>query len=117
VKFTDHAPTPKWLMEIFKAFFDPCPSVAAFDGLNVGWAKKNYCNPPYSVKIPWIKKAIQESLKGNLTVMLLPVDTSAAWFHDLIMPNFSIHLFRGRLNLDNGHHPKFPSMLAITNTF
>ena len=44
--------------------------------------------------------------------MLLPVDTSAAWFHDLIMPNFKMFLFRGRLDLDNGHHPKFPSMLV-----
>lgn len=115
MKLTDHATTPIWLMKFFKDYFDPCPSIGTFNGLRIPWMKKNYVNPPYSEKIPWIKKAIEESKKGNKTVMLLPVDTSAVWFHDLILPNFEIHLFRGRLDLDNGHHPRYPSMLVIIN--
>jgi len=113
-KLTDHAPSPKWILEIFKDYFDPCPSIPGFNGLQISWNKKNYVNPPYSTKIPWIKKAIMESHKGNKSFMLLPVDTSTKWFHDLIMPNFNVWLFTRRIELGNGHHPKFPSMVAET---
>jgi len=113
-KLTDHAPSPKWILEIFKDYFDPCPSVPAFNGLQISWGKKNYVNPPYSTKIPWINKAVLESHLGNKSFMLLPVDTSTKWFHDLIMPNFNVWLFIRRIELGNGHHPKFPSMIAET---
>ena len=79
-----------------------------------GWKKFNYVNPPYSNKVPWIKKAIEEQKKGNKTVMLLPAATDAAWFHDLVVPNFDIEFMRGRLKLDNGKHPKYGSMLITT---
>ena len=111
---TDHCKTPGWLLQRFKGYFDPCPSYPDFDGLNIDWQEKNYCNPPYSNKIPWIKKAIEESKKGRLTTMLLPTATDAAWFHDLIVPNFHIEFLRGRLKLDNGKHPKYGSMLVET---
>jgi len=115
MKLTDNAPSPKWLLEIFKDYFDPCPSVPAFNGLKIPWAKKNYVNPPYSIKIPWIKKAIIESRMDRKSFMLLPVDTSTRWFCDLILPNFKVWIFTRRLELGNGHHPKFPSMIAETN--
>ncbi len=60
-----------------------------------------------------MEKAIAEQKKGKLTVMLLPVDTSTGWFHDLIMPNAEIRWLRGRLKLDNGKHPVYASFLAI----
>lgn len=110
---TDIAPSPKWLLELFQDFFDPCPSNPQFDGLVISWQKRNYCNPPYSDKIPWIKKAIEESKKGNMTIMLLPSATGAAWYHDLVIPNAKILHFRGRLQLDNGKHPAYDSMLII----
>jgi len=114
MKLTDNAPSPKWLLEKFEDCFDPCPSVPAFNGLKIPWGKKNYVNPPYSVKIPWIKKAITEMYKGKKSFMLLPVDTSTKWFCDLILPFFHVWLFTRRLELGNGHHPKFPSMIAET---
>lgn len=113
-KLTDHAPSPKWILDFFKDCFDPCPSAPAFNGLKITWGKKNYVNPPYSTKIPWIKKAIIESKKGNKSFMLLPVDTSTKWFWDLIQPNFQIYFFSRRIELGNGHHPKFPSMIIET---
>ena len=112
---TDFAPSPFWLYNMYKGFFDPCPANPILNGLEIDWKARNYVNPPYSNKIPWIKKAIEEQKKGNLTVMLLPQDTSAAWYHDLVLPNAEVLSFRGRLQLDNGKHPKYGSMLVIFN--
>jgi len=113
MSITDLAPSPFWLYNMFRDFYDPCPSNPIEDGLEVDWTARNYVNPPYSDKIPWIKKAIKEQKKGNLTVMLLPQDTSAVWYHDLVLPNAEVLSFRGRLKLDNGKHPRYGSMLAI----
>jgi len=110
---TDFAPSPKWMLELFKDFLDVCPSNPQFNGLEIPWEKRNYCNPPYSDKIPWIKKAIKEKEKGNFTIMLLPHAPGAAWYHDLIIPNAEILSLRGRLQLDNGKHPRTDSMLVI----
>ena len=112
---SDLAPSPKWLLELFQDFFDPCPPNPQFNGLDIPWKKRNYVNPPYSDKLPWIRKAIEEQTKGNMTVMLLPSATGAAWYHDLIIPNAEILHFRGRLQLDNGKHPAYDSMLVIFN--
>jgi len=72
-------------------------------------------NPPYSDKEPWIKKAIEQKRKGKLTVMLLPVDTSTSWFHDLILPHADeIRFIRGRLKFKpHGQPAKFASMIVI----
>lgn len=110
---SDLAPSPKWLLDLFIHFFDPCPANHSYDGLKMNWTKHNYCNPPYSDKIPWIKKAIEEQKKGNMTVMLLPAATDAAWYHDLVLPNAIVLSFRGRLQLDNGKHPRYGSMLVV----
>jgi len=72
-------------------------------------------NPPYSDKVPWIKKAIIESRKGKTVVMLLPVDTSTKWFHDLILPHASeIRFIKGRLKFSPYNSPaKYASMIVI----
>ena len=72
--------------------FDPCPfqhDVTLWDGLLVDWGQRNFVNPPYSkdLKAAFVKKAIEESRKGKLCVMLLPVSTSTILFHDHILPN------------------------------
>ena len=117
----DNFPTPeklfKELNDEFHFDHDPCPlnpvGMRAVDGFG-NWGRSNYVNPPYSNKAPWIKKAIEEQKKGNLTVMLLPVDTSTKWFQDLIMPNAEIRWIRGRLSFNNGKsHAAYASMLCI----
>lgn len=95
---------------IIKAIINDTPE---FDGLSIPWKKFNYVNPPYSDKRPWIQKAINETKNGNTTVMLLPHIPDAIWYHDLIIPNSEILSLRGRLQLDNGKHPKYSSMLVI----
>ena len=72
--------------------FDPCPikhNVSKWDGLKVEWEKRNFINPPYSRKLKegFVLKAIKESKKGKLCVMLLPVSTSTKLFHNHILPN------------------------------
>ena len=93
---SDNWATPKEfydnLNNEFNFDFDPCPlnhDLDKWDGLNIEWGGANFINPPYSrmLKEAFIKKAIEESKKGKLCVMLLPVSTSTAIFHDFILPN------------------------------
>tara|TARA_R100000234_G_scaffold60060_1_gene36384 strand:- start:2119 stop:2538 length:420 start_codon:yes stop_codon:yes gene_type:complete len=84
----------------FNFDFDPCPLFSDFDGLKIDWGKRNFINPPYSrrLKEAFVKKAIDESDKGKLCVMLLPVSTSTVLFHDFIQPNANeIRFIRGRV--------------------
>ena len=84
----------------FNFDFDPCPLFADFDGLAVEWGESNFVNPPYSKKLKdaFVKKAIEESNKNKLCVLLLPVSTSTVLFHDYIQPNAKeIRFVRKRL--------------------
>ena len=92
---SDNWATPKEfhdkLNEEFQFDFDPCPlnHDMSWDGLEAEWGKSNYVNPPYSreLKEAFVKKAVLESKKGKVCVMLLPVSTSTKLFHDWIKPN------------------------------
>lgn len=109
LKHSDNWATPNELYdELNKEFgfdFDPCPLnlgeiTPENDGLLIEWGKSNYINPPYSRKLKeaFVIKAIEVSKTGRLCVMLLPVSTSTALFHDHIKPNASeIRFLRGRV--------------------
>ena len=90
---SDHWKTPpefyNKLDAEFHFNFDPCPLYAEFDGLNIEWQSSNYVNPPYSRKLKeaFIRKAWEESKKGKLCVLLLPVSTSTKIFHEVIYPH------------------------------
>jgi site-specific DNA-methyltransferase (adenine-specific) len=101
---SNHWATPRSLYDKlnreFDFNFDPCPLYSDFDGLSVDWGERNFINPPYSRKLKeaFIIKAIEESKKGKLCVMLLPVSTSTKIFHDHILPNKKeIRFIRGRV--------------------
>lgn len=84
----------------FNFDFDPCPLNSEVDGCAIEWGKRNFINPPYRQKAKerFIRKAYEESLKGKLCVMILPVSTSTRIFHDLIYPNASeIRFVQGRI--------------------
>lgn len=96
------------LNEEFNFNFDPCPYNTGeldFDGLEVDWRERNFINPPYSdkkatgnLKSNFIRKAVEESRKGKLCVMLLPVSTSTKIFHEVIKPNAKeIRFVKGRI--------------------
>ena len=99
--------TPKYfynkLYEEFDFDFDPCPlrfEDNNFDGLVCEWGSSNYINPPYDRKLKplFVKKALAESRKGKICVLLLPVSTSTKLFHEVIQPNASeIRFLKGRL--------------------
>ena len=118
-KAHDNIRTPEALYAELDARFhfdhDPCPAnpegLRDQDGLGK-WGKRNFVNPPYSQKAKWIEKAIEEQKKGNLSVLLLPVDTSTRWFHDLVLPHARIEFLRGRVHFTSGP-AKFASMICI----
>ena len=106
---SDNWATPKEfyskLNNEFNFDFDPCPLcyeeiTPEKDGLLVDWGGSNYVNPPYSRKLKeaFVIKAIEESKKGKLCVMLLPVSTSTKLFHEHIQPNAKeIRFVKGRI--------------------
>lgn len=76
---------PEYYAELDKEFnfdFDPCPypRPEGFDGLKVDWGKSNYCNPLFwgGGITAWVRKALTEAEKGNLTVLNLPLDNWAS---------------------------------------
>lgn len=78
----------------FNFDFDPCPLNKEQipddkNGLLIEWGNSNFINPPYSRKLKeaFVEKAIEESKKGKLCVLLIPVSTSTKLFHEKILPN------------------------------
>lgn len=132
----DNWATPDYIFEPLKKEFDfnfdPCPLFEGEitpenDGLLKDWGERNFINPPYTSekKKAFINKSVEESKKGKLCVMLLPVmGTSTKLFHDIILPNISepIRFFKGRIKfigkntkgeLVSNKSPMHDSMLVI----
>jgi phage N-6-adenine-methyltransferase len=67
------------------------------DGLNQDWTGTCFMNPPYGRTIGnWVKKAYEESKKGNTIVALLPSRTDTKWFHNYCI-NQEVRFIKGRL--------------------
>jgi phage N-6-adenine-methyltransferase len=102
---SDNWETPKAIYDKlnseFHFDFDPCPSNPQFDGLSVVWGLSNFVNPPYSQTEKWCRKALEESRKGKLVVMLLRLDASTHWFRDVVLPNAEVRLFYDRVSFIN----------------
>lgn len=113
-KGTDSWRTPGWLMAVFRGWFDPCP-VGGRNGLDTEWKDPSYVNPPYSDPGPWVDKAVSESRKGKLVVMLLKLDPSTKWHQRLAAAGAHFATFNERLSFvgSSGEGAYFPSVLAI----
>lgn len=92
------------------------------DGLTSEWFGRVFCNPPFSDKVEWIEKAIEEVNSDNaeVVVMVLPVDTSTSWFHDLVTQSTAICFmgpgrqdFERRSSAVDAGSPSFAVMLAV----
>lgn len=86
------------------------------DGLTQDWCgHRCWMNPPYGREIGgWVRKAYQESLKPDTTVVcLLPARTDTRWFHEYCTKG-AIWFLKGRLRFSGYMHPApFPSMIVI----
>jgi phage N-6-adenine-methyltransferase len=99
--------------------FDPCPFQhdMSWDGLEIEWGQRNFVNPPYSRPhlANFVKKAIRESAKGKLCVLLIPASTDTALFHDWILPYATqIDFVRGRIKFEGyNNRGEFCNMPAM----
>jgi len=112
IEHHDNWSTPKWLYDKLNAEFnfdlDPCPLnigpiTTKNNGLLKEWGMSNFVNPPYSRKLKeaFVKKALEESKKGKICVLLLPSSTSTAMFHNIILPHArEIRYIKGRVRFE-----------------
>lgn len=97
----------------FSFTLDPCPLVAASDGLALNWrGERVFCNPPYG---PEIKTWLGKWSEAELAVYLLPARTDTIWFHEIVLSHATETRFlRGRLRFgDNKGRATFPSMIVV----
>ena len=118
------------LNEEFGFTLDPCCEIhtakcdkyftEAEDGLLQDWSGEVvFVNPPYSRGNidKWMKKCYDESLKGTIIVALIPVSSSAKWWHEYVWNKSHIHYFKGRIRFVGAPFTApFSSCLAIYNT-
>lgn len=89
------------------------------NGLLQNWNGETvFVNPPYSrgnIDL-WMKKCYEESLKGITIVALIPVSTSAKWWHKYVWNKADIQFFKGRIRFVGAPFTApFSSCLAIWN--
>lgn len=87
------------------------------NGLKQEWNGTCWMNPPYGRNInKWMKKAYNESLKGNTVVCLIPCRTDTKYWHKYVMKATEIRFIEGRLKFgDSKNAAPFPSAIVIFN--
>lgn len=87
------------------------------NGLAQDWVGEIvFVNPPYSRGNidKWMEKCYNESLKGSTIVALIPVSTSAKWFHNFVWGKAEIRFYKGRIRFNGAPFTApFSSMIAI----
>ena len=123
---TDKYQTDKWIQNMFPMFFDPCPidwdKHYHVSGLEIDWfhaiALDGYhgvfVNPPYSNPLPWVKKAIYEKSRGDITiVLLLKHDSSTEYYRLLHEAGANMLMINKRLRYQTKKGAAFPSILFV----
>lgn len=85
------------------------------DGLSRDWSGDIvFMNPPYGREIGlWMKKAVEESLKGATVVCLVPSRTDTAWWHNYAVRG-DIRFLRGRITFEGERYSApFPCAIVI----
>lgn len=85
------------------------------NSLTKDWKSVTWCNPPYSMCKEFVKKAYEERLKNNLSVMLIPSRTDTKYFHDYLYnkPGIRLDFIKGRLKFsESKNSAPFPSLLV-----
>ena len=104
----------------FGQMFDVCPFNPMFnphkdrDGLKTPWSKINWCNPPYSNVAPWLKKAHDERIRVNTTVLLLKTDVIATHYFQLYCNMAELRFFAHKIRFKGyPREARFTSVLVI----
>ena len=90
----------------------------ADDGLHQPWYGEVWCNPPFSEKDAWLRKAIDERENYDRCIMLIPVDTSTDWFHDYVTEADFVCFDGSRISFvkpdgSQGNSPNFGTMFVV----
>lgn len=88
------------------------------DGLRQEWFGQVWCNPPFSDKDVWLKKAIDERDNYDRCIMLIPVDTSTEWFHRYVTKADYVCFDGSRISFvkpdgTQGNSPNFGTMFVV----
>jgi phage N-6-adenine-methyltransferase len=73
------------------------------DGLLSPWqGERVFVNPPFGKEIAlWVRKAAREQTRGcPLSVLLVPVRSDTAWWHDFVIPFAEVRFLRGRVRFE-----------------
>lgn len=116
--------TPGWLFDKLDSVYQFTCDAAASDenrkntycyfsensnALENEWTgERVFCNPPFTKKVQFIKKAIEEVESGRcpICVMILPLALDAKWFHELVKDRYHYEILKGRVSfLDNENKP------------
>jgi hypothetical protein len=85
------------------------------DGLQQTWDGKVWLNPPFSEKLPFFRKAINELQAGNadLIISLAPVDTSTEWFQQWFSRADRLCWLEGRDWYQANGSPSFNTVVGV----
>lgn len=111
------------LNQEFRFNFDPCPldyyerkkngDDSVPDGLTCEWMSRNWLNPPFNEIKKWALKAVEESKKGKLTVMLVPFRPQAKYWYEIIHPtNPEYRVIKGKVKFP-GYKQGFPQCMVV----
>jgi len=113
----DDVQTPKdfyeSLNETYHFDFDPCPFKSDWDGLALlDWGKSNFVNPPFSKNKHFLKKAVEEMQKGNMSIFLLPIRSNSKYWQELVFPFATDFFFLKGMNFI-GYEREMPVSLCL----
>jgi len=103
----DNKPTPKLLYEIITQdlkFVDVCVDKTKFDAVSQLWGDRSYCNPPFSIKKPFVLKAIESNKAGSEVLLYSPFDPRPSWFKLLYQQNVLVMVFMKRFGHERFAH-------------
>jgi len=85
------------------------------DGLAQSWDGIVWLNPPFSDKVDWYRKAVNEVNAGNAetVVALAPVDTSTQWFQNWFAKATVICWLEGRDWYEASGSPSFNTAVGV----
>ena len=85
------------------------------DGLQQEWKGNVWLNPPFSEKLPFFRKLVNELERGNITtaVALAPVDTSTQWFQSWYSQAELMCWLEGRSWYESTGSPPFNTVIGV----